>query len=65
MDMNIPENYVLGNSLGEQERLMLQARVLRPYTERYLRSAGIGPGMRMLDVGSVQYGAWTRKLLTT
>jgi len=50
--MSIPENYVLGNSNWEQERLMLQGRVLRPYTERYFRSAGLEPGMRVLDVGS-------------
>src|SRR5262249_15552909 len=33
-------------------RLMLQARVLRPYTERYFRAAGLVPGMTVLDVGS-------------
>lgn len=50
--MSIPANYVLGNSAGEQERLMLQGRVLRPYTERYFRAAGLGGGMRVLDVGA-------------
>jgi ubiquinone/menaquinone biosynthesis C-methylase UbiE len=45
-------NYVLGHSAHEYERLTLQARLLRPYTEKYFRSAGIGQGMRVLDVGS-------------
>jgi ubiquinone/menaquinone biosynthesis C-methylase UbiE len=50
--MSIPSNYVLGQSTYEQERLMLQARVLRPYTERFFRAAGLEPGMRVLDLGS-------------
>jgi SAM-dependent methyltransferase len=45
-------NYVLGQTGQERERLLLQARILRPFTERYFRAAGIGPGMRVLDVGS-------------
>ncbi len=31
---------------------MLQARFLRPYTEKFFRTAGIAPGMRVLDLGS-------------
>ncbi len=31
---------------------MLQARMLRPYTEKFFRAAGLGAGMRVLDVGS-------------
>jgi ubiquinone/menaquinone biosynthesis C-methylase UbiE len=50
--MSIPASYVLGQSTYEQERLMLQARVLRPYTERFFRAAGLQPGMRVLDLGS-------------
>jgi len=30
---------------------MLQATILRPFTERLMRSAEIGPGMRVLDLG--------------
>jgi ubiquinone/menaquinone biosynthesis C-methylase UbiE len=45
-------NYVLGQSVHEYERLMLQARMLRPYTEKFFRAAGLGAGMRVLDVGS-------------
>ncbi len=44
--------YVLGRSAHERERLRLQARVLRPYTERFFRAAGLAPGMRVLDLGS-------------
>ena len=45
-------NYVLGQSVHEYERLMLQARILRPYTEKFFRAAGLAPGMRVLEVGS-------------
>ncbi|MEP6961809.1 MAG: methyltransferase domain-containing protein [Acidobacteriota bacterium] len=44
--------YVLGNSTHEYERLMLQSRILRPYTEKFFRAAGIAPGMKVLDVGA-------------
>jgi ubiquinone/menaquinone biosynthesis C-methylase UbiE len=50
--MSIRSDYVLGQSVEEQERLIFQARLLRPYTERYLRAAGVAPGMRVLDIGS-------------
>ncbi len=50
--MSTPSNYVLGNSVHEYERLMLQARLLRPFTEKYFRTAGVSPGMRVLDLGS-------------
>lgn len=43
--------YVLGHSEREVRRLMLQAAILRPITERLLRGAGLGPGMRVLDIG--------------
>ncbi len=50
--MSATANYVLGHSTHEYERLMLQGKVLRPFTERTFRSAGITPGMRVLDLGS-------------
>lgn len=50
--MSTVANYVLGQSVQEHERLMLQGRVIRQYTERYFRAAGIIPGMRVLDLGS-------------
>jgi 2-polyprenyl-3-methyl-5-hydroxy-6-metoxy-1,4-benzoquinol methylase len=43
--------YILGHSQEEIRRLMLQATILRPFTERLLRNAEIGPGMRVLDLG--------------
>ena len=44
--------YILGHSDAEILRLQTQAKILRPITERLLRSAGIAPGMRVLDLGS-------------
>jgi SAM-dependent methyltransferase len=45
------ENYVLGNSVREQERLKLQAKFLERWTEQFLLSAGLEPGMTVLDLG--------------
>jgi ubiquinone/menaquinone biosynthesis C-methylase UbiE len=50
--MSAPSNYVLGRSEHEYERLTLQAKILRPYTESYFRRAGVTAGMRVLDLGS-------------
>jgi SAM-dependent methyltransferase len=43
--------YILGHSREEIKRLMRQAAILRPFTERLLKNAEIGPGMRVLDLG--------------
>jgi ubiquinone/menaquinone biosynthesis C-methylase UbiE len=43
--------YILGHSPAEIRRLMLQAAILKPITERLLREAGLAPGMRVLDLG--------------
>jgi SAM-dependent methyltransferase len=43
--------YVLGSSEHEHRRLMAQADLIAPFTRRFLLAAGIGPGMRVLDVG--------------
>ena len=43
--------YVLGASEQEQERLRAQGDAVGPMTERLLVQAGIGPGMKVLDVG--------------
>jgi ubiquinone/menaquinone biosynthesis C-methylase UbiE len=43
--------YVLGHTAAEQVRLIRQARFLAPATEHFLRDAGIGSGMRVLDIG--------------
>ena len=44
------ENYVLGNSEQEQERLKPQARFPEKWTEQFLLPAGLQPGMRVLDL---------------
>src|SRR5438067_3864384 len=47
-----PTSYVLGYTNSEHERLIRQAARIAPYTERLFREAGIGPGQRVLDLGS-------------
>ncbi len=44
-------DYVFGYSEQEQKRLLWQANILRGWTERFFRAAGLGPGMRVLDLG--------------
>ena len=44
--------YALGGTSAEHERLIRQAARLAPFTERFFRDAGIGPGQRVLDIGS-------------
>lgn len=44
-------DYVFRRGRGEYERLVDQAEIFRPLTERMLRSAGIGAGMHVLDIG--------------
>ena len=43
--------YVLGGTDAEHLRLVRQARLLAPFTERLFRDAGIAAGMRILDIG--------------
>jgi SAM-dependent methyltransferase len=45
-------DYPLGNTDAEHERLIRQAERVAPTTERFFREAGIGPGQRVLDIGS-------------
>jgi SAM-dependent methyltransferase len=45
-------DYALGCTNSEHERLIRQAARIAPYTERLFREAGIGPGQRVLDLGS-------------
>jgi SAM-dependent methyltransferase len=45
------QDYVLGHSHPEIDRLKRQAEMLRPITERLLVSAGNDEGMRVLDIG--------------
>lgn len=44
--------YVLGHTRGELARLASQARRVDPITEQFLIEAGVGAGMRVLDVGT-------------
>jgi ubiquinone/menaquinone biosynthesis C-methylase UbiE len=50
--MPASRDYVLGHTEAELKRLTTQARLIDPVTRRFLVSAGIVPGMRVLDVGS-------------
>lgn len=49
--MPTPESYALDRSAAETRRLQLQHRLYARHTEHLLRRAGVGPGMRVLDVG--------------
>lgn len=44
--------YVLGAASAEHDRLIRQAAIWNPFTERLFRDASIGPGQRVLDIGS-------------
>ena len=44
--------YPLGHTDAEHQRLIRQAARVAPITERFFREAGIGPGHRVLDLGS-------------
>jgi protein-L-isoaspartate O-methyltransferase len=50
--MPATDGYVLGHTDAELKRLATQARLIDPITKRFLVSAGIKKGMRILDVGS-------------
>ncbi len=41
-----------GDRVAEERRLVEQSRLFGPFTEQYLREAGLGPGMRVVDLGS-------------
>lgn len=45
-------SYLLGSTTAEHERLIRQAALFNPFTERFFRDAGIGPSQRVLDIGS-------------
>jgi len=44
--------YAMGRTAAEAQRLIRQAEGIREFTRRFFLSAGIGPGMRVLDVGT-------------
>ena len=45
------QDYVLGNGVQEQNRLQYQAAILEKWTRQFFVSAGIEPGMKVLDLG--------------
>jgi SAM-dependent methyltransferase len=45
-------DYAMGSTDRERQRLMRQGEVLREPLAAAFRAAGIGPGMRVLDIGS-------------
>jgi ubiquinone/menaquinone biosynthesis C-methylase UbiE len=51
MASETPTSYVLDSIETEHRRLVRQAWLLEPLTERLFREAGIGHGMRVLDLG--------------
>jgi SAM-dependent methyltransferase len=50
--LSVRPRYVLGSDEAEVERLDQQAAAIAPATALLLRAAGIGPGMRVLDLGT-------------
>lgn len=51
-DQQSERQYTMGRSDEETERLIEQSRLYEPITRRFLESAGISSGMRVLDIGS-------------
>jgi hypothetical protein len=45
-------DYALGYTSAEHDRLIRQATRIAPITERLFPESGIGPGQRVLDLGS-------------
>ena len=57
--------YVLRADPAELERLNVQSTYYRPATEDALRRGGLGPGMRVLDLGAATAASrsWPRQLV--
>jgi SAM-dependent methyltransferase len=49
--MKVTSAYVLGHADLEIERLQFQADIIAGVSRRLIRECGIGPGMRVLDIG--------------
>jgi SAM-dependent methyltransferase len=49
---SMTDEYTMGRTSTETDRLQIQGRLFAPYSAQLLRMAGIAPGMRVLDVGS-------------
>ena len=52
MAASAARGYALGYTNAEHDRLIRQAARIEPILERLFREAGIGPGQRVLDLGS-------------
>jgi ubiquinone/menaquinone biosynthesis C-methylase UbiE len=50
--MSTTDTYILGRSDAETKRLILQHQIFGPLTRRFFQAAGIGAGMKVLDLGS-------------
>lgn len=46
------DTYVMGRTIGEEQRLQTQADIIARPTRNLFVTAGIGPGMKVLDLGS-------------
>jgi ubiquinone/menaquinone biosynthesis C-methylase UbiE len=46
------DNYALGRSAAETQRLILQNQIYGPFSRQFLSAAGITAGMKVLDFGS-------------
>jgi ubiquinone/menaquinone biosynthesis C-methylase UbiE len=49
--MSTVASYILGHENPELERLLIQAKLIEKVSRRLLRECGIGPGMRVLEIG--------------
>jgi cyclopropane fatty-acyl-phospholipid synthase-like methyltransferase len=47
----VKPDYVMGHTDRERRRLSLQAAVLNPLTDSFLRRAGVSAGMHVLELG--------------
>ena len=47
----VPDDYILGHSPEEHERLLRQGRMLEPATRRVFHAIGLQPGWTCLDIG--------------
>jgi SAM-dependent methyltransferase len=50
--MEASDTYALGRSEAETRRLIFQHQIYGPITRRFFQAAGIGTGMKVLDIGS-------------
>src|SRR5258708_29335948 len=49
---DLTPHYALGSTDAEHQRLIRQAALLAPLSERFFREACVGPGQRILELGS-------------